>query len=423
MQKKWPLVLIAGFMAALFLPLGISRFEKNGLTGVSTEKLADASAFLAGRGEALTPSGFLSGDAQQALDSYVLENYPGRSTMIRMRNQILYSVFRTPPNNNITIGKNRDLLSFSATGYYLQYKGKKSREEARELLDKAEALDQLLEEHGIGLYLFVTPTKLHYYEEDLLPVTKFLAPARQQSNYEMFREELAGRDLKCFDSIRYIDEHREEFDPRVPLFYKTGTHWSIYVGNQVAAAFGEWLEKESGFRLPEIEVTAVPVETPDYPDADLFDTFNVFSKPYDTYYRSEMTVLDPATDAPGFLCRGSSFMGQSLSALIRAGYFGKNVHMENTQIFTEQFTKNQVFTSYEETDMKSLLTDIDVVVLEMNEGSAMNLGLGLLDYLLDHPEVLPDVMPEKQEELQETLQETQPQETQSQETQSQEVQS
>lgn len=390
MQKKWPLVLIAGFMAALFLPLGISRFEKNGLTGVSTEKLADASSFMEGRRDALTVSGFMSGDAQQALDTFVLENYPGRSDMIRMRNQILYSVLRTPPNNNITIGKNGELFSYSATGYYLQYKGQQTRKEVQELLDKAQALDKLLEEHGISLYLFVTPTKLHYYEEDLLPVTTFLAPPRQESNYEMFREELAYRELKCFDSIKYIDEHREEFDPRVPLFYKTGTHWSVYVGNKVAAAFGEWLSEESGYRLPRIQVTAVPAETPDYPDADLFDTFNVFSEPYDTYYHSEVTVTDPVTDAPGFLCRGSSFMGQSLSALIYAGYFGKDVHMENTQIFTERFTENQVFTSYEETDMKTLLSDIDLVVLEMNEGSALNLGLGLADYLLEHPEVLPE---------------------------------
>ena len=127
------------------------------------------------------------------------------------------------------------------------------------------------------------------------------------------------------------------------------------------AAFGEFLEQESGYNLPEMTITANPCENPVYPDADSFEVFNTIGKPYDQYYEPVIEITDEETDAPGFLCRGGSFMGQSLSCLIQNHYFGKNVSMENRQIFTEEFGQVKEFSSYEEADMRECLRDIDPV--------------------------------------------------------------
>lgn len=81
-------------------------------------------------------------------------------------------------------------------------------------------------------------------------------------------------------------------------------------------------------------------------------------------------------------------MGQSLSCLIQNHYFGKNVSMENRQIFTEEFGQVKEFSRYEEADMRECLRDIDLVVLEVNETAVSDMSFGFIDYVLEHPEIL-----------------------------------
>lgn len=255
-------------------------------------------------------------------------------------------------------------------------------------MEKLECLQKLLEDAGKQMYVFITPCKIRYTEDQLPWVDKAMAPPRKEGNYELLTEALSGSRIRYFDSIRYLEEHKSEFDSRVPLFYRTGLHWSVYVGNMTGAAFGEFLEQESGYNLPEMTITANPCENPVYPDADSFEVFNTIGKPYDQYYEPVIEITDEETDAPGFLCRGGSFMGQSLSCLIQNHYFGKNVSMENRQIFTEEFGQVKEFSSYEEADMRECLRDIDLVVLEVNETAVSDMSFGFIDYVLEHPEIL-----------------------------------
>ena len=103
--------------------------------------------------------------------------------------------------------------------------------------------------------MFVTPCKIRYCEEELPWVDRVMAPQRGVGDYDRLVDALEDSSLNYFDSIAYIDQHRAEFDPRVPLFYRTSVHWSVYVGNVVGAAFGEFLEEKSGYNLPEMRVT------------------------------------------------------------------------------------------------------------------------------------------------------------------------
>ena len=118
------------------------------------------------------------------------------------------------------------------------------------------------------------------------------------------------------------------------------------------------MEAQSGYNLPELSITARPCDEPVYPDSDAFNTFNLLQKSYDQYYEPVIEVTDSATDAPGMLCRGGSFMGQSLSAIIRNNYFGKNVYMENDQIYTDVFGDLQIFHDYSDVDMNLSLIHI-----------------------------------------------------------------
>lgn len=328
------------------------------------------------------------GQAQEALETYVQQNLPGKPFMVRLRNEITFSVLGTVSNNNYSMNREKNLFSWENVSYYLQYFSPVSIEYGRELVDKLVRLERLLEDSGRQLYLFITPCKVRYTEHELPWVDKAMAPERTLGNYEVLIQALEGSSLHYFDSIAYLEENRGKLDERVPLFYRTGLHWSVYVGNTVGQAFGEYLERESGYQLPKLSITARPCAEPVYPDADSFEVFNTLGRPYDQYYEPVIEVLNPATDAPGFFCRGGSFMGQSLAMLIQNHYFGKNVSMENRQIFTEEFQNVEEFTSYEEADIKAYMKDIDLVVLEVNETAVSDMSFGFIDYVLEHPESL-----------------------------------
>lgn len=330
----------------------------------------------------------VDGSAQSEFETYVQQHLPGKPFMVRLRNEITFSALHTVSNINYSMNRDRNLFSWENVSYYLQYFAPISEDGTRELIEKLERLEELFRAHGKQMYIFITPNKVRYMADELPWVDTAMAPKQGPGNYERLTAGLAASDLKWFDSIAYINEHRQEFDLRVPLFYRTGLHWSVYVGNMVGNAFGEYLEKESGYRLPEISVSAQPCEEPVYPDADSFEVFNTLEKPYDSYYEPVIETVDPTTDAPGFLCRGGSFMGQSLSVLIRNHYFGKNVSMENRQIFTDEFENVVPFTDYDAVDMREYLKDIDLVVLEVNETAVSDMSFGFIDYVLEHPEIL-----------------------------------
>lgn len=336
----------------------------------------------------ITDQKLLDGQAQTEFEAYVQQYLPGKPFMVRLRNEITFSLLDTVSNINYSMSKDKNLFSWENVSYYLQYFAPVSKEGAYELVEKLECLQKLLEDAGKQMYVFITPCKIRYTEDQLPWVDKAMAPPRKEGNYELLTEALSGSRIRYFDSIRYLEEHKSEFDSRVPLFYRTGLHWSVYVGNMTGAAFGEFLEQESGYNLPEMTITANPCENPIYPDADSFEVFNTIGKPYDQYYEPVIEITDEETDAPGFLCRGGSFMGQSLSCLIQNHYFGKNVSMENRQIFTEEFGQVKEFSSYEEADMRECLRDIDLVVLEVNETAVSDMSFGFIDYVLEHPEIL-----------------------------------
>ena len=84
-------------------------------------------------------------------------------------------------------------------------------------------------------------------------------------------------------------------------------------------------------------------------------------------------------------------MGQSLSTLLRAGIFEKDVHFENSYCFTDQYNtiyNLSGFSAYDELNLDQLIGQSDILVLEVNDGAIPNMSWGFIEYLLEHPEYL-----------------------------------
>ena len=201
--------------------------------------------------------------------------------MIKVRNQLIFTLYAKSPNENIVIGKNNNLFEKEYVLKYEKVYPPATKEYVADQLDKLSVIQDKLEAKGKELYLFITPTKVRYYEEDVPEIYRTAANFEdEKGNYEVFTETLADYDFKVYDSIPFVNAYKETSDKLgMPLYYKTGSHWSLVVGAQVASDLTRFLDENSRYSFPETHVEYAPVPEPLHPDADIFNSINVFTKP------------------------------------------------------------------------------------------------------------------------------------------------
>lgn len=332
-----------------------------------------------------TMQGIADGSFQRSVDEYLLSEMPGKSFMVKVNNQLKYSLFKVSPNNNVVIGKDNQLFEPGYLVYSLITAPPKD-EEILSIVQKLDNLQKLLETKRKELYVFITPAKSRYYEQYApfyYELCKDTNPDRELA-YDKFVRLTKDTDLNVFDSIEFIN-NMESFD--FPLWYTTGTHWSRVLGATVAEGFNEYLIEQSRYNLGQIQVSYKPVDKPVGPDADLFNTLNLFSSAKESYYDVDITVKE-GTETPNIFIRGGSFMGQSLSFLIRSKIFDKDIHFENSYYYTDRYTSGaqyiSAYTAYDELDVIGFLDKSDILVLEVNETVIKNMSWEFIEYILEN---------------------------------------
>lgn len=337
-----------------------------------------------------TKESIMDGSYQAWLNNYWDLHFPGRSVLIRLRNQMVYSLLHESPNENVVIGKNGYLYEPRYIAFETQIYPPESADYFEELASDLQKLSYELEKYGKELYIFISPSKADFCKDTIPVQYDLVSPEnRMKSNYEMLTEALTEKQIYYYDSISYIKNNVGRYES--PVFYKAGTHWSHVWGESAAADFLEYMKQYSKWNLSTIEITESKSKEPIYPDTDLYDSLNLLINPHENWYASESHVLREGQDKPNVFYRGCSFMGQSLNMLISNNVFGENVHLENNYYFTDNYSNSVNLTnseSYDEMDMDRLMGQTDILILEVNDAGISTMGSGIIKYLLDHPSFL-----------------------------------
>ncbi len=331
----------------------------------------------------------MDGSYQTYCNNYVDNHFYGRKMLIHIRNQILYTVCKKSPNENVVIGKEGYLYEPLYINRELQIYAPASEEYFAQLGDKLELLQEQLNNNGKELYIFITPSKAHICKEEIPLGFQLLS---NEQNYETTEHKelvnmLEERGLYFFDSVEYIEQNLDKFE--APVFYKSGIHWSYVWGESATAEFLNYINEKSKWNMDTLVVEEKKSETPIAPDTDLYDSLNLFSQPQEEWYRTEITVLETGSDKPNVFIRGCSFIGQSLNVLIKQGIFDKDVHFENYYYYADDYTQTATLSNsqaYDEFDMDRYMGQTDIVILEVNDAGISGMGMGLIEYLLEHPE-------------------------------------
>jgi len=340
----------------------------------------------------MTKSGVWDGSFQTWLNSWWEENFPGRGALIKLRNQMLYSLGESP-NANVIIGRDKYLYEPGYITAELMTDGPYERQYYDDIGERLEKLRDLLEEGGKELYVFITPSKADFFR-DRIPARYMLLDSKGDYDfcqYSMLIENLEKRGIHYFDSVAYIREHMDKGEISAPLFYATGIHWSHPWGETCAKGLLEVMRSFSKYDLGEVSVTESESPEPVFPATDLYDSLNLIKKPSDTWYRSDMVLSKEGSDHPNIFIRGGSFMGQSTTSLIWTGLFAHDVHYENYFYMTDCYSDQVMlsgFTAYDEAPLDRLVGQSDIIVLEVNESAISSMSFGFIEYALEHPGIL-----------------------------------
>lgn len=334
--------------------------------------------------------GIMDGNYQEEANTVLKGKVPGRNLMVRFHNQVLYSLFELSGNSNVVIGNNKNLYEPEYLLYSFNMKERHTEEEIVQVADKLQRMHDLLKENNKELYVFITPSKGRYYADEAPFYYKLCAGnPEEELLYDTFVRLMKDTDVNVYDSIAFIDANKDTFE--FPLYYETGTHWSNALGSIVAEDFNKYLCKTSEYDLGQIKVKLKANQRCESPDADLLNILNLLEQPKDNYYTTKIKLKKEGEDTPNIFLRGGSFMGQSLKKLVEKNIFDKDIHFENNYYFTDNYTSQQILSSYtafEEMDMQKYLSQSDVFILEVNENQIRSMSWGFIDYVLEHPEFL-----------------------------------
>jgi hypothetical protein len=213
----------AGILFFLFIPLiknNLFPGRERPLYGSYSEKETQCPG--------LTKRNWWNGTFQDSLNDYVNEHFGFRKTLVRLRNQVSWSLSKISYANGVEGGKDDYLFDIK---YINAYRGKDfvGLDSIRARVARVKLLQEKLAEAGIKFFVVLAPGKASYYN-DYLPEDRreIVGP----TNYVTYREEFSEQKVHCLDFRKWFEEMKPK--AKYKLFPKCGIHWSRY-GATIAA--------------------------------------------------------------------------------------------------------------------------------------------------------------------------------------------
>lgn len=374
MQDKPRKILFGLIMAILLLPLVqlyVPVIKSAALNG----------AFHPAPDVELTAARWLDGSYQQGKAQYLNDNICFRPDLIRVNEQIDYSLFNKTSIGWALAGKNGCLFDMQ---YIHAWNGADYIGDAAicTQLRKLKALQDTLSRLGKTLLLVHTASKAFFYPEC---IPGYLKPTRQVStnfsSYIRIGDSLGINQCNINAWFRAMKDTSREL-----LYTKQGIHWSIYGAGLAGDSMVRSIERQRHIHMPHPQWTNLRhTHEPMGSDDDISRTMNlIWPCAVETFtYGTLACNNDTAKARPSTVYIGDSFT----VTLIEEGYFDcVNSSWEFWFYFktlhkSEDHNKGVPMDHY---NWQAAIDSTDCVVLMYNAANLNNLGSGFIDAAYAH---------------------------------------
>jgi hypothetical protein len=305
-----------------------------------------------------------SGSYMNRMNDYVEQNIGFRPTLIRINNQLDYSLYKISHGQGVVIGKNGQLLE---EDYITEFLGRNFIGEktiAKSVMHLKFLQDYLKKEKNIDLIVVLSPSKVRFYEEDI--PDRFKPENRSITNYKCFIDNFNAAGLKYINFSSWFVGMKKKAE--YPVFPQTGIHWSDYGSLLAFDSIIRYVEAERKIRMPKMTFSRIDMsDTARSVDADLWSVMNLLCYiPHPSLAYPVIEVKDqPGKTRPGLLTIGDSFYWNWFYNAVPGKEFSDPVFwLYNRQVYSKQIN-GTMFT--DKLNIKEEVEKRDVVILMVTE--------------------------------------------------------
>ena len=321
---------------------------------------------------------WMNGTYQEQCRNYLEDSVGFKPDMVRLYNQIEFSLFSIAHAERVVVGKHNELYGKEYIIGYLgtNFPGEHFIDEKIRELKFVQ--DYLWQEKRIFVMVLIPPDKGSFYPE-FIP-DRFLRAPHHQTGRDYFTKKAAVAGINVLDFNPWFRAMKDT--SRYRLIPPTGVHWSDYGSYLAADSAIRYFEGKTGLKLPRMVLDSIVTSThPRHNDDDINRTMNlIWNVPPGTLaYPSYHFVADTSHPKPAALFVADSFIwGWWDQPIIQHLFRNQEIWYYDQEIYPESFTKVK---KTREVSLREAVERQDFVVLFQVGAGSGNPGSGVIDRL------------------------------------------
>jgi len=320
------------------------------------------------------------GTFQDSLNTWIEHNIGFRPTLVRINNQVSYSVFDSALANGVVIGNDRYLYEIN---YIKAWKGWDFIGDSSIAAEtqKASYVAQKLHEAGKSLLFVLAPGKASFFPEYIPDLYKN-KPSGPQTNYHAWRNSFSKAGLPLIDFNDWFVKMKDTAS--YPLYPQCGIHWSAY---GVALALDSLINTiEHDRNIDMVDMSWDGFDIPDTlrsPDYDIAEGMNLlFTIPhYKMAYPRLRFSNETGKVKPNALVVADSYYWSIFGSGISARLFNDNTFWYyNVEAHNPQWKAPRKTADINILDATG---NADVIIMMATEANLYRFPYGFIDRLYD----------------------------------------
>ncbi len=330
-----------------------------------------------------TKSNWLSGKYQDSAMTYNEQQMNLHPFLVRLRNQIGYSLFDEVKVSAVELGKDQNLFG---GGHIEAYLGKDfvGENEISEKARKLKYVQDELKKRNVDLLFAIAPCKPKLMPEFIS--SKYDVTKKTRSNYDAYVYQFKKQNIHFIDFVDYFLKIKNSV--KHPLATRCGVHWSLYGSTLAADTLIKYMEKLRNIDMPEYysdggEETTAPRGS----DADIGKAMDLLRDipSYTMYYPNIVFKEDSTKTKPNVLIVGDSYVESWLYSYeyIEHEFSPKTSFWYYNKQITWKPSNNDIDNDVSKLNLKEQTLNRDFILILFNEVNLNKGGYGFIEQMYD----------------------------------------
>lgn len=319
---------------------------------------------------------WLDGSFQPQFNNYLEQHIGFRSSLVRLDNQIDFSLYRKANAEGVVIGKEDFLFEYD---YIRAFTGNDfvGEQYISEKMNRLKFLQKYLKNSlDIDLILVFEPGKASFYPE-YIP-DRYLSKEDPKTNYTAYLQTAQNLSLDYIDLNSYFQKLKDT--SLYPLFPKYGTHWSIYGMSFAADTLLKAIEKIRNVDLRKVTFDSVFVsQQPLKTDDDVEKPMNLLFSlpPVEMAYPVFEFEMDSVANKPMVLAVADSYYWNIFNTRIPENVFANEAFWYfNAKVYPEFYAQALYV---RDLNLQQEIEKQDIIFLMVTERFLYKIDWGFVD--------------------------------------------